>query len=191
MSDIKSIGLIGIPGVGKSTFIRNVQSYCILEHLSASGIIQNELLETTGKLYSSEEMRKCDTDTNQTALISGFRKVKAQSSAPVVLDAHTIIDKGGLIVPIKPSVFEAFDFDLLVCLTAPAARINDQRNSDDSRVRPKLSVKELENHQGMSTRQAIRIGIAIGVPTITLSSGDELKLVKLIYPNFKTFIGKI
>lgn len=185
MNEIKSIGLIGISGVGKSTFIRKVQSLCTIEHLSASAIIQNELLETTGKLYTPEEMRKRDTDANQTALISGFRKSKRQSSTPIVLDAHTIIDKGGLIVPIKPSVFKSFEFDLLVCLTAPAARINEQRNNDSSRMRPKLTVKELEEHQDKSTQQAIQIGIALGVPAITLSSGDELKLVKLIYPNFK------
>ena len=56
-------------------------------------------------------------------------------------------------------------------------------------MRPNLSVKELEEHQDKSTQQAIQIGIALGVPTITLSLGDELKLVKLIYPNFKAQMG--
>ncbi len=186
MSSIKSIGLIGISGVGKSTFIRNLQQNCAIEHLSASEIIQSELLETTEKLYSAEEMRQRNTDANQAALISGFRKRKDQSSIPLVLDAHTVIDKGNLIVPIKPSVFKEFEFDLLVCLMAAAVKIKDQRDNDTTRTRPSLTLKELENHQDMSTRQAIQIGIALGIPTLTLSSGDELKLIKLIYPKFET-----
>lgn len=180
---IKSIGLVGISGVGKSTFIRKVQTHCLIEHLSASEIIQSELFEITGRKFTPAQLRERNIDANQAALIAGFQKMKLRDSIPLVLDAHTVIDKEGLLVPLKPSVFATFGFDLLICLVAHPSEIIEQRARDKARNRPELTLENIEYHQDSSRRQAIEIGISLGVPMFVLTAGDERKMAKLIYPN--------
>lgn len=181
--NITSIGLVGISGVGKSTFIRKVQTHCLIEHLPASEIIQSELFETTGRKLTPAQLRERNIGENQAALISGFQKIKLRASVPSVLDAHTVVDKEGVLIPIKHSVFATFGFDLLICLVAPASQIIEQRANDKTRNRPKLTLENIEYHQESSRRQAIEIGTSLGIPTFVLTAGDERKMAKLIYPN--------
>ena len=102
----------------------------------------------------------------------------------MVLDAHTVIDKGEVLEAIKPSVFAAFNFDLLVCLTASPEQIKSQRSNDKTRKRPKLSIENIKRNQNVSNRVAIEIGTSLGIPILTLMAGDEEKLAKIIYPRY-------
>lgn len=166
---IKSIALLGISGVGKSTFLKVLSHKISFRHAQASSLIKDQLALETSEGATSEELRVGNTDDNQRLLISAFRRMAAESEDRIILDAHAIIDKGTHIDKVEIDVFVRMGFDILIVLVAAPDVIARQRSHDCERIRPQLSADEIMEHQNLSNEHAIRIAGKMGIPCVIVS----------------------
>lgn len=176
------IALVGLSGVGKSTFASKVSSMCAIEICSASEIIQNTLEASSGRKWTKEEMRLAYTDTMQDALITGFEEIRSRIDTPILIDAHTLIDKGKYFDVVKPSYFEQLGINMIAHLLEEPKVIAERRVSDNNRTRPQVSAATLEIQQTKSVEQAVRISTALGIECFQLRPSDYDNFVNVLYP---------
>jgi len=181
----KTVAIVGISGVGKSSFAKRLSCLVNVEIVGASNLIRSILEASTGTKWTSEDMRNADTDRMQEALIDGFENLRKQVGIPLILDAHTIIDKGTYLERVKPSFFQRLGIDLILNLRADPTELVERRHNDLKRIRPELSVDEISRHQKESTESAIAIGVALGVPCVNVSNEDINSVAKMLYPQFE------
>lgn len=177
--------LVGLSGIGKSTFANALAKRVNIEVLSASEIIRRTLEAETKRKWTKEEMRLANTETMQKALIKGFKSHRQNGDTPILVDAHTIIDKGTHIEIVKPEFFQSLGADLIVHLTASPEEILARREADTNRLRPSLNIKELASQQTQSIEQAAQIGIEICKPSIRIENDAYDKVAKILYSRFE------
>ena len=162
--------LVGVSGVGKTTFLKRLRSILEFQHLSAGTLI----LEARKASHAERDaVRIRDVGENQRFLLSGFQMFRDKCATRVVLDGHVVIHTLKGIETISPSVFEAIGIDGLLHLSAPPEAILGNRTSDASRSRPQLSVLEISEHQDISLSGAKKIAAALNIPFCEVS-GDDL-----------------
>lgn len=164
-----SIALLGISGVGKSTFLKSLNGKISFVHAGASTLIKNEIIRQAQESKSSEELRVGNTDKNQQLLISAYRRLADNSADRVVLGSHSIIDKGTHVDKVEIEVFKQLGFDLLIVLVADPNKIANQRQKDQGRSRPQSSLDKILMHQNLSNEHAIVIALELGIPCVIVS----------------------
>jgi adenylate kinase len=150
------IAITGVSGVGKSTFVRSLAMTVPLEHLQASTLIQ-EGRNAAGEMVIQDQLRLVDLDENQRFLVAGFRLATASKRGFIILDAHTIIEKGNEIIPIDAGIFGAVGISTMIFLEDDPAAIADRRRGDASRVRLVPHVDRLSQIQDVARKQALII----------------------------------
>ena len=130
-------------------------------------------------------MRLAKTDTMQNALVSGFLQICENTHAPIILDAHTVIDKGKRLDKVKPSFFRDLGINFIVHLKEKPAIIFARRKRDKIRNRPNRTVREIERQQVKSIAQAAIIGAALNIPSVQLLTDQHNRLASVIYPDFQ------
>jgi adenylate kinase len=162
--------LVGISGVGKTTFLRRVREKVEFQHLSAGGLILNSAsLDHKGR----DELRFSDIDENQRLLVAEFERARDKSARRVVLDAHTVIETRDGIREIGTAVFEMLRIDGLMHLSSSPELILRNRINDIGRSRPQLSISEIAKNQATSLSAARRIAKDLRIPFCEVSA-DEL-----------------
>ncbi|WP_296020650.1 ATP-binding protein [uncultured Agrobacterium sp.] len=133
----RTIAFAGISGVGKSTFLRSAAKKIPFQHLTAGSLI--------GVARDSERdrLRLQNIDENQRLLVAGFEMAKNSTKKLVVIDGHVIIDAGDGLQEINASVFAALGVGAIVHLEAEASQILTNREGDESRDRPRLTISPL------------------------------------------------
>jgi len=179
------IALVGLSGVGKSTFAKNLSSVVLVEICSASEIIKNTLEHSSKKKWTKEEMRLADTDTMQNALVNGFEKVCQSVDHPILIDAHTFIDKGDHYDLVKPSYFKKLGINMIVHLIEDSEIIVKRRAQDTNRTRPQRTDAELTTQQSRSFEQAVKISTSLGIECFQLKSTEYNKLANILYPELE------
>ena len=164
-----SIALLGISGVGKSTFLKSLNDKAPFVHAEASTLIKDEIMRQAQESKSSEELRVGNTDKNQQLLISAYKRLTDNSSDRVVLGSHSIIDKGTHVDKVEIEVFRQLGFDLLIVLVADPKKIAKQRQKDQGRTRPQLALDKILVHQNLSNEHAIAIAYEMGIPCVIIS----------------------
>jgi adenylate kinase len=152
----RTIALTGVSGVGKSTLVRSLALAMPLEHLQASALIQKGR-NATGNLVTQDQLRLIDLDENQRFLVEGFGLATASKSGFIILDAHTVIEKGDELIPIEAAVFRAIGISAMMFLEDDPKAIAERRRRDASRVRPLPNDDRLGQIQEVARKQAIAI----------------------------------
>ncbi|HEY8264915.1 MAG TPA: AAA family ATPase [Methyloceanibacter sp.] len=158
----RTIALTGVSGVGKSTLVRALSTAIPLEHLQASALIR-EGRNATGDMVTQDQLRLINLDENQRLLVAGFKLVTASKRGLVILDAHTVIEKGDELAPIDAAVFKAIKISAMIFLEDDPKAIAKRRRSDASRIRPLPNVDRLGQIQDFAREQAFMICHELGV----------------------------
>ncbi len=175
MSGRKVVALVGISGVGKSTFLHNARRRLVFEHMQASDLIKAEKLEQQDKPIAHDFLREGNIDDNQALLISSFMR-RAPKEGLIVLDGHAMIDTPHGLVEISPSVFSAINVSRFIILIDDVEKIAARRLSDARRMRPSLSNDELAEHQERSILSAYRSALALKVPLLVVPLGEHIDI---------------
>lgn len=166
----KIIALVGISGVGKTTFLKGAAKSLAFQHLTAGSLIARARVADDNH---RDRLRFADIDDNQTLLVEGFKLAKDASASLVILDGHTVIHGSNGLLSIDSAVFAALGIDAMVHLEADPSQILINRQGDSTRIRPALSIAERAEHQAHSLAVAGRIAQALSIPLQCVSHGDK------------------
>lgn len=161
------IALLGISGVGKTTFLRLAQRTLPFQHLTAGSLINRAREAATDR----DALRLQSVDLNQLLLLEGMALAIDPAFELVVLDGHAVVDGVTGLVSVGFEVFAKLGVCGIAHLEALPGRIKQNRESDGSRQRPLYEASELLRHQEASALEAQRIADHIGVPFVRLD-GD-------------------
>lgn len=167
----KIIAVVGVSGVGKSTFLKELQSKFGFQHLQASDVIRQQIQHKENQSLSAEVLRHANIDENQSFLISGFDRLRDPNALIVILDGHTVIDSPSGLVDVGAVVFRSIGVNHLVCLVEDPCEILRRRTSDIARTRPDRSLSYLEKYQLHAQHVGFKISLSLGIPFTVLSSG--------------------
>jgi adenylate kinase len=155
--------LVGVSGVGKSTFLKMLSRELEFQHLSAGELIEREK-KRIAHTVDYDSLRFQDISDNQNKLISGFNREKDPMANLILLDGHTVIDTGNGIEPIPTKIFESLGIGFFVFLKAEPSQIIRQRTIDASRERPNLNIVEIEQQQNISLSLTKEIADKLSTP---------------------------
>ena len=173
----KSIALVGISGVGKTTFLKRLASEIEFQHLTAGTLISaGKALEQQDR----DQLRMSNIDENQQLLIAGFHHAKDKAALFVVMDGHVVIHTEQGLKNIGADVFDALGIDAMVHLVADPMHIFEHRTRDTSRNRPTLSEQQLKEHQDASLLAAQEICKSINIPFMKITA-DEIDTAKQFF----------
>lgn len=175
----KTAMIVGVSGVGKTTFIRSLEGLVPFQLLSAGSLIKAER-ERQQKQIDRDALRFENISDNQSLLIDGFRRAKDHSVDLVILDGHTVIDIGNGIELIPADVFRALGIGMFVFVEAEPQAIVDRRKIDASRQRPELSADTIARHQTEALRHTRHIAQEVSVPTEVVTASDNRRLATLL-----------
>lgn len=154
------IAVVGVSGVGKSTFLKAAGEFLTFKHLTAGSLIGKARAE----IYEHDDLRLQDIDENQRLLVKGFEREKNTAGSLVILDAHTVIHGASGLEVIGPRVFAAFRPDAIAHVEANPRHILANRMGDQMRKRPLLSIEDLADQQALSRAAAMEIAQALSIP---------------------------
>lgn len=165
----KVAALVGISGVGKTTFLKQVAKTCAFQHLTAGSLIAQA---SSIDVAARDRLRLSDVDENQRLLVQGFSAARDNMAQIVVLDGHVVIHSAAGMSLIDSRVFSDLGTGLIAHLEAAPAQIQSNRVLDTSRKRPLLSIDELSAHQARSLAEAQRVAEDLGIELIRLTHDD-------------------
>lgn len=158
----RTVALTGISGVGKSTLVQLLAATVPLEHLQASALIKKGRV-AAGDAVTQDQLRLIDHGESQRILVDEFRLAATSKSGIIILDAHTVIERGDEIVPIGAAVFGAIGIDSMIFLEDDPEVIVERRRSETSRIRPLPNVDRLAQIQRVAREQAVAICLSLGI----------------------------
>lgn len=165
----RRFALVGISGVGKTTFLKGLGESIDFQHLSAGSLIAEARKKGDGE---RDGLRSNNIDENQQLLVSGFMLKVDPSVERIILDGHMIIHTQGGVEVIDPSVFSGMAIEGIIHLSAPPELIEKNRLNDAMRQRPNLSVKELSDHQGLSLSATKSACEYLHIPFLEVATND-------------------
>lgn len=174
------IAIVGISGVGKSTFISKLEGKISFQHLSAGQIIRTQRERENARLQDHDTLRKLDIDENQRLLIDGFQNQVDASREIVLFDGHTVIDTPRGLQPIPTEVFNALGIQAFIFLQESPETIGERRNKDASRSRPIIPANEISEHQTFSISTTTEICRKLEVPLLIINTSEIEQAVDFI-----------
>lgn len=178
--------IAGLSGVGKTYAINELKKYSdTFVHFSAGSIINKQRMA-----MGRDQLRLLSHDDilqNQYILIEQLnRELESVPECSLVLfDAHMVIDADGEDFEIPFDIFEKLNPTNFTFLYDEPEKILYRRTRDVSRMRPRISVKQLEEQQEQSLRIAQNYAHRLSVPFLSFTPNDlgiiRDKLLSLTY----------
>lgn len=163
------VAVVGISGVGKTTFIKRLAEELPIQHLTAGTLIE---AGRAIRLLDRDQIRLANINDNQKLLIAGIEQARDESKRFIVMDGHVVIHGPQGLEDLSSQVFSALNVDGMVHLSASPERILRNRVNDGSRDRPILSEQEILDHQLRSIRVAKAICCSVDVPFLEAGNMD-------------------
>ncbi|WBY16701.1 AAA family ATPase [Erythrobacteraceae bacterium WH01K] len=170
---MKTVAVVGLSGVGKSTSIRRAAMDIDLLHLQASALIKLEQEHRAGSACSSEDLRLGPVLDNQALMLAAFSRMTHGVRSLVVFDGHTIIDGAAGPIFIPAEVFNALGCKSMAFLWDEPELIAQRRQADHRRDRPALTSHLLSRHQNLAERAAREICGELDIPLKLIKGSDQ------------------
>jgi adenylate kinase len=174
------VAVTGLSGVGKTTFLRRLQTELPFRHLQAGSLIKTARDSVQIDTMARDELRHLDIDENQKLLVAAFRSEITAGDKLTILDGHTLIEHEANVSLVSAHVFAAMGINAMIFLRDDPASILARRQSDATRKRPILSLQELKQRQEMALEQGNAIAQSIEIPFWQMSPSDHLECQRRI-----------
>ncbi|MEP1610531.1 MAG: AAA family ATPase [Roseobacter sp.] len=176
---MRHVALVGVSGVGKSTFLRKCSETIEFLHLEASSLIKEQKRFIEGASATSEQLRAGVILDNQELLISAFKRRSDEEDRLCVLDGHTVIDTGCRLQKIPASVFGEIGIRKIIILQADPNDIQIRRQVDQTRERPQRTTAELQKYQEVVKEHTCEIGEILGIPVAIVTHDVQASIINV------------
>ena len=172
----RSIILTGIPGVGKTTILNELQKLSKEKGVKLTvlnyGTVMNELFQKHGCKINRDDMRQQQILVQRKIQDRAAQILSRRIRDPVtIIDTHMFIrTKAGLWSGLPESVLSRLKPSLIVLVEALPEEIAERRRSDTTRMRDDLATEEVKFDLEWSRATASACAVHTGAPVKIISN---------------------
>lgn len=181
---MKTIGVFGISGVGKTTFINAlIAKQPNWLHISAGTLLQGRLMHVARDALRVRS--EGGVLANQEIIVHGLSTWRQRTECDAAFfDGHLLIDSDTAVVEIPCDVIRRLELDAIIFLHGEASEIAQRRASDTSRARAFRSKEQLAAEQRKAMNLAQRFSEDLRIPLFVVCSDDaadvEARIASLV-----------
>jgi adenylate kinase len=174
----KTVIIVGVPGVGKSTIISNATGTLRNIGTTVSTVIFGSVMFEEAKklgINDRDQLRKLSIDVQQKLQSMAATHISHLKESIVIVDTHLFIKTPSGYYPGLPmNLILKLNPDLLILITANSEEILRRRENDNSRSRDIISDNEIKRDIDVSLSMISSLSILTGAPFEIIYNHDNM-----------------
>ena len=174
----KTVIIVGVPGVGKSTIISNATSMLLRKGTPLSRVdFGSVMFEEAKKLgiNNRDQIRKLPVDVQQRLQNMAADHITSLNDLLVVVDTHLFIKtQSGYYPGLPMNLILKLNPERLILITASPEEILNRRRNDSTRTRDLISDDEIKRDIEISLSMISSLSILTGAPFEIIHNHDNM-----------------
>lgn len=174
----KTVIIVGVPGVGKSTIITNATEALQSKGTSVKTIVFGSVMFEEAKklgINDRDKLRKLTIDIQQKLQNMAADHISSLNDSIVFIDTHLFIKTHSGYYPGLPmSLILKLNPQRLVLVTANSEEILNRRKKDTTRTRDLISIDEINRDIQVSLSMISSLSILTGAPFEIIYNHDDM-----------------
>lgn len=174
----KTVIIVGVPGVGKSTIISNATSMLLRKGTPLSRVdFGSVMFEEAKKLgiNNRDQIRKLTVDVQQRLQNMAADHITSLNDLLVVVDTHLFIKtQSGYYPGLPMNLILKLNPERLILITASREEILNRRKNDSTRTRDLISDDEIKRDIEISLSMISSLSILTGAPFEIIHNHDNM-----------------
>lgn len=174
----KTIIIVGVPGVGKSTIITNATEALHSKGASVKTIVFGSVMFEEAKklgINDRDKLRKLTVDTQQRLQNMAADHISSLNDSVIFIDTHLFIKtQSGYYPGLPMNLILKLNPQRLVLVTANSDEILNRRKKDTTRTRDLISIDEINRDIQVSLSMISSLSILTGAPFEIIYNHDDM-----------------
>ena len=174
----KTVIIVGVPGVGKSTIISNATTTLLEKGTSLSTVVFGSVMFEEAKklgINDRDHIRKQSIDVQQRLQNMTADHISNLNDSIVVVDTHLFIKtQSGYYPGLPMSLILKLNPERLILITANSEEILNRRKNDSTRTRDLISDDEIKRDIEVSLSMISSLSILTGAPFEIIYNHDNM-----------------
>ena len=186
----KTVIIVGVPGVGKSTIITNATETLLNKGTSVKTVVFGSIMFKEAKklgINDRDELRKLKIDVQEKLQNRAAEHISSLKDSIVFVDTHLFIKtQSGYYPGLPMNLILKMNPQKLILITANPDEILNRRKKDTTRTRDLISDDEINRDIQVSLSMISSLSILTGAPFEIIYNHDDMidsatsQLVKLL-----------
>ncbi len=174
----KTVIIVGVPGVGKSTIISNATSTLQKKGTPLSTVVFGSVMFEEAKklgINNRDQIRKLTVDVQQRLQNMAADHIISLNDLLVIVDTHLFIKtQSGYYPGLPMNLILNLNPERLILITANPEEILNRRNNDSTRTRDLISDDEIKRDIEVSLSMISSLSILTGAPFEIIHNHDNM-----------------
>jgi adenylate kinase len=174
----KTVIIVGVPGVGKSTIISNATETLRNIGTTVSTVIFGSIMFEEAKklgINDRDQLRKLSIDVQQRLQSMAATHISHLKESIVIVDTHLFIKTPSGYYPGLPmNLILKLNPDILILITANSEEILRRRENDNTRSRDIITDNEIKRDIDVSLSMVSSLSILTGAPFEIIYNHDNM-----------------
>jgi adenylate kinase len=174
----KTVVIVGVPGVGKSTIISNATTTLRKKGTTLSTVVFGSVMFEEAKklgINDRDHIRKQTIDVQQRLQNMTADHISSLNDSIVVVDTHLFIKtQSGYYPGLPMSLILKINPERLILITANSEEILNRRKKDSTRARDLISDDEIKRDIEVSLSMISTLSILTGAPFEIIYNHDNM-----------------
>lgn len=174
----KTVIIVGVPGVGKSTIISNATTTLQKKGTTLNTVVFGSVMFEEAKklgINDRDQIRKQTIDVQHRLQNMTADHISSLSDSIVVVDTHLFIKtQSGYYPGLPMSLILKLNPERLILITANSEEILNRRKNDSTRTRDLISVDEIKRDIEVSLSMISSLSILTGAPFEIIYNHDKM-----------------
>lgn len=174
----KTVIIVGVPGVGKSTIISNATATLNKKGTTLNTVVFGSVMFEEAKklgINDRDQIRKQTIDVQQRLQNMTADHISSLSDSIVVVDTHLFIKtQSGYYPGLPMSLVLKLNPERLILITANSEEILNRRKNDSTRTRDLISDDEIKRDIEVSLSMISSLSILTGAPFEIIYNHDNM-----------------
>jgi adenylate kinase len=173
----KTVIIVGVPGVGKSTIISNATSTLLKKGTHLSTVVFGSVMFEESKklgINNRDQIRKLTVDVQQRLQNMAVDHITRLNDLLVIVDTHLFIKtQSGYYPGLPMNLILKLNPERLILITANPEEILNRRKNDSTRTRDLISDDEIKRDIEVSLSMISSLSILTGAPFEIIHNHDN------------------
>lgn len=174
----KTVIIVGVPGVGKSTIISNAIATLLKKGTTLNTVVFGSVMFEEAKklgINDRDQIRKQTIDVQQRLQNMTADHISSLNYSIVVVDTHLFIKtQSGYYPGLPMSLILKLNPERLILITANSEEILNRRKNDSTRTRDLISDDEIKRDIEVSLSMISSLSILTGAPFEIIYNHDNM-----------------